>query len=1463
MLSIDKAFPSNLIEYLIEAFIKPANMPFRNPFLLERPRLIFELESLESLSPGILSIIPIIPLKKETFSIQSDFSHFIERVYKKCAYLKGYDNRIHFLFKSLLLATYEENPNTSFSKKALYKNFISIFEIQLNEFRKLAFSLGLYTQNNNAIINPGDNRKKRLSSESIMSPISPSSLLQNKAIIVQALMTSKLDSLFLFSFIHSLSFLEEPIIQKISSSLINKLEDLKESHNFCNFIIETHFYRNPSLLDLAFDLIQGKWLLWEAFISQPLVKLTTDLQAINLKIQELVRFNPKLLELKTIQAQITNESADSFIYPQSQLFFLTASSKRSQYFLDFFIKYQRKFLLFGKSQIGKSALLDNRTALLLSEGEFSVFKTGVSSLKGLQNRLEKLLLRNSAVRNMSFAGTKAFWVIEDMNLDEKEVALGLFKGILQGKGWVNKKKGEFVRLETKNLAICGVFSIGIRENKGINEGIKDLMEKIPSIYMKEPSLYDYEGIFRLYGENSLKNDINSNKIKETMDKISITLAFFFYKLKDIPISFGNSFSTIFPLQKSLQILKDLAYFELNPINNDNNIKTLFFLLNQYLSFDFLPFSLITVFEPSLLEKSPSETSNLSLDCSKINETDKDQASFKSNSFENNMHPLSPAFPIPIKRPYSFSYRKRSVLMNSPYKSPLYKAGSMSKRPVFEEEQEKTEEILLDLHQKITNIPNLHRNPLDSFEKVLGFFEKILIRVGLLKEKGSFYKPPILFVNEEFLQGKSDSGSEDSHEEIPLLVNVGSKEDWKVLLKAFEEIINGFLKGTKGFIEEIGLNRYLYETMITVFFIEISEENLLITSEFSIELTKEIIQLSSFIKENELMVYKGTEGLLEALWPFLQKSLLKNKRLLVYLDCREGYNQVIEEGFRVIKLLLSGSEPLIIDKEVFEEFYEENRKLPAYRALNKSHLYQVFKNKLKKIRFFIDFGANEIPFNVKTMFYSINFTQLYYGRFKPLPSFIETREKEKENENYKEKDILTELYKVDLDLKRNFYKENSFLVIRSFQQIEGKIESISLKIVAFLQRKEDLEKKKGIIGRIISLKESKIDKFSKELNKSLNDKEKTELLIKRLSKEDNLLHKDEIDLQKHYLSILTKAFDRKKASFDLFTKSLIPFQKGLFTLLQRECAFIEDPILQRDLSMKIAGFLVVLLPHSSSYRGNWRGIRLGDINIAKTLMSKELYYNILGWNIVKNNDIMDICAILMVIFKEFIGIRVQVYDPGVLLMPLLQRVLFEEGISRKVIIYEYFEDISFDLSEENNVIWITKDKSRVLSEKIEIFNINLDIEDEIGFKELLLDHLAIYKQDYIRQGVINRLKGTLIDEKTQGNLELLLKDLERVEIISNESVFSFQERVIELNTEGKGSFKSKKSNFQRKKEYYEDLEEELKIKEGVVELIKGLWGIRKGLQNLCVLGYQGFGDKDLWDLIRIGFMSPLLNMNVRF
>lgn len=286
---------------------------------------------------------------------------------------------------------------------------------------------------------------------------------------------NNIESIFLFCLIWSnLQFLSTSFENSKDRELSNLLElKIKSFRKVLEFKFDSSFgfnffeiyERKENIFDLFYDINNEKWTLisdmkthWNKFISK-------EYNSKNLMAEEIIRLNPKAMQLDEIQTKIENDK-DSYVFlPHNEIYIETKHSKIYRYFLEYFISYDKNFLVVSTTQNGKNTIWQEIIRGKIEKNEMKNIKICLdkkTSIRDFQDCVERSYIKKSFNCMVPNSNKKCVLIIDDLNMcsnvEEAPNVLGCLRSLVENGGWFSSKKNKYILLNESHIASMFSFS---------------------------------------------------------------------------------------------------------------------------------------------------------------------------------------------------------------------------------------------------------------------------------------------------------------------------------------------------------------------------------------------------------------------------------------------------------------------------------------------------------------------------------------------------------------------------------------------------------------------------------------------------------------------------------------------------------------------------------------------------------------------------------------------------------------------------------------------------------------------------------------------------------------------------------------------------------------------------------------------------------------------------------------------
>lgn len=232
---------------------------------------------------------------------------------------------------------------------------------------------------------------------------------------------TKIEAVFIFSLIYGVFIFLKPIMQEELTFFLRRKIDVFLASNWCKGRSEfacgwKDNVKSP--FNKCFNVVTNQWNYWNEMKIPSIDNMLIDYQSNEMTLRELFYFNPHLKNVEAFRNQLESEKLSIFILPGRKLFIETPHSRKNSFFISYVISYQKKALLLGPRNNGKTTIVQEKLWGLLARGEFGVLQIGVNAnMEGekFRKKMEKSLL-NKESSYLKIYGGKVVVFVDDLNL---------------------------------------------------------------------------------------------------------------------------------------------------------------------------------------------------------------------------------------------------------------------------------------------------------------------------------------------------------------------------------------------------------------------------------------------------------------------------------------------------------------------------------------------------------------------------------------------------------------------------------------------------------------------------------------------------------------------------------------------------------------------------------------------------------------------------------------------------------------------------------------------------------------------------------------------------------------------------------------------------------------------------------------------------------------------------------------
>ena len=401
-----------------------------------------------------------------------------------------------------------------------------------------------------------------------------------------------------------------------------------------------------------------------------------------------------------------------------------------------------------------------------------------------------------------------------------------------------------------------------------------------------------------------------------------------------------------------------------------------------------------------------------------------------------------------------------------------------------------------------------------------------------------------------------------------------------------------------FLNELHLDYFCKIVLKLLHLLQISALNIMLFCSVSLNCTITILKYASNLIKYEFYSLDLTglckdddpiEKLKEILNDYIKNGLKLNKNAILFINLNEikeisaKNSSKYEEIYIILNSLEKGYETGdIFLKNLVEEYLQNCKLSENYKHLNSYHHLHILKEKLaSKIRYIFNMDVNHLLKHSLKHRCSNVFLANYHDFFKNYTKFYiyikNTGENLGENETFsKNMEKIHNFYKEKGEFLKNvktayvFEIEESKIVLKettsfnnllSFQQFFTLTCYTYEKIRMNLANKFEKEKKSGVMGKIFDLENAKVEKFNKEANKIIGEKEKFERDLTE-NTEKNRLNSMELIFIKEEIERITDEICGFGKEIKGFEEDLIEEKKkfiGNFGEIRRNLVINEEEV----------------------------------------------------------------------------------------------------------------------------------------------------------------------------------------------------------------------------------------------------------------------------------------------------------------
>ena len=568
-------------------------------------KMVVEANSLAWMEPQHVSQSNIIIVKEHLMTLEDVVLHWIKLLSKEHEFFKMVSSKVSAVCLGLvvpIMFQMEDGINTSdvmyfTSNYATLHNFLKIFEIHLNEFRKYYMSYSLaeaktnpesfygwkeqFTLNQD---NKPNNKGKTLGDPTQLVTNKRQRQMDGDQILelkgkedIEQLETRKIEGLALFC----LSIVLNPFILAQRYEFLTLLVE-RQAVIYCGMNkIQKHLFGDGlfklvadkrlsgGCMDISkyiYDFSRGRWTSWETYRFTNKIEINSSFNSTSVSKNELARLNCKNSPAY-LRAENTTNASFSFVNPLDRVVIPTTNTNQMRYILNLFVNYKRHLILVSEPNQGKTSFItDSYLRDLIEQREVVAFtfvmQKGISP-KTVQTQVENSLLRVGSSVVCPPENKKIIVVIEDIHIDNlADKPYELARSLQTQNGWYSSNKKTFISVQDCSFIMTCSLPSSNREptNKVMSSINPDLLHRSALIRTHNLSLSDLTTIFF----EQVKNHIDPNPMNPKERLVSNLLHQFVktvYYNKDMLNQQAMTYKTNLTLSSFIQFAKSLNLVE--------------------------------------------------------------------------------------------------------------------------------------------------------------------------------------------------------------------------------------------------------------------------------------------------------------------------------------------------------------------------------------------------------------------------------------------------------------------------------------------------------------------------------------------------------------------------------------------------------------------------------------------------------------------------------------------------------------------------------------------------------------------------------------------------------------------------------------------------------------------------------------------------------------------------------------
>jgi len=572
---------------------------------------VLDCETLTFLSPAHVKHASLVHLESSLFSLEQEFNKKVASLLQFGEFFVNIQFLLTSLFKDLIepilqfteLAYNKQDLLYYFSANQLLDNFMSYFEIFLNECRKMEISFGNITDTEIerveglTEINP---QKKGINITINISKPTPnvedeSLLTVSKGDIVGIRHTMVLESpenatrnidrqtlmiesSCIFCVVWTIGVLFKAHAQPaFSKFLLDKIKfyyrdsSILESTNPASILSHynlkqtqrTAIVSSFDIFDYCFNVYAQRWVYWRELAIPENQEITLDFVGIRFPTKELSKFNPSIK--RPSRDRSVNEVAitKTELPPANKHIFIeTETSKKFSFFLNYLIAYKKPIHVISEFESGKTTIINHKLKSLLEYETHRTFYFSITpylTQQQLSKNIQASLLKNVKGGYSLPLDIQGLIFIDDLNLSSSEhKPWALLKSFYDRKGWYNHDS--FVRLDRVSFITASSCSFA-KSKKTFDASLSNIpasyFSKKTISYLPDMTVDDFKNIFQEYSNPIFQDNEGKPYIKAFKHYFN-QLLIFNYRNKQNLKSLSHIFGCNFTMHNVLQMFKTLT-----------------------------------------------------------------------------------------------------------------------------------------------------------------------------------------------------------------------------------------------------------------------------------------------------------------------------------------------------------------------------------------------------------------------------------------------------------------------------------------------------------------------------------------------------------------------------------------------------------------------------------------------------------------------------------------------------------------------------------------------------------------------------------------------------------------------------------------------------------------------------------------------------------------------------------------